>query len=349
MITEQNEMMKKYFGIFIGISIWLIIGCSPKHGQKQQEKEQSTLHVKTDSIEILTTLIQKDSADYQLYLRRAIFEVDAGDLDPALRDLMRALELNQNDPQIYLLLSDVYFLLGKPHNSIDALQKTLKIDPENETAFLKLAEIYLLKAEYKTAQQFAESAIRLNSENAEAYYLKAISRLEISDTTDALNMLKISARLDTLNYMTFMQIAAIYNSRNDTICKDYYVKALIVRPNDERTLYLLGMYYQEQSDFENALQTYQVLMNLYPENINAIYNSGYIYLVELEDFESAEQAFQEVIEINPNHVQSVYNLGRTYEAMGLFDKAHIQYREALRLLPNYPLAVQGLNRLAEME
>ncbi len=341
--------MKKYLGILISISILLAFGCSPKQGQKQQEKEQANSIVKTDSVEILTGLIQIDSTDYKLFLRRAVFQVDRGNIDPALRDLMHALDLNQNDPQIYLLLSDIYFLLGKPHNSIDALQKALKIDPLNQTAFLKLSEIYLLKGEYPVAQKYAESAIRINRENAEAYYLKAISRLEIGDTTDALNMLQISARLDTLNYMTFMQIASIYNSRNDTICKDYYVKALIVRPNDERTLYYLGMYYQEHADFENALQTYQILTDLYPNNINAIYNSGYIYLVELEDFKSAEQAFQEVIEINPNHVQSVFNLGRTYEAMGLYDKAGFQYREALQLLPNYPLAVQGLNRLDDME
>jgi len=348
-MKHNIEQMMKYIGIIISISIWFAFGCSTNQGNRKQAANSTIVTTETDSIEILTTLIQKDSADYKLFLRRAVFEVDNENLDPALRDLMQALELNQNDPQIYLLLSDVYFLLGKPHNSIDALQKALKIDPLNQTAFLKLSEIYLLKGEYPAAQKYAESAIRINRENAEAYYLKAISRLEIGDTTDALNMLQISAKLDTLNYMTFMQIASIYNSRNDTICKDYYVKALIVRPNDERALYFLGMYYQEQNDFENALQTYEVLSGLYPDNINAIYNSGYIYLVELEDFESAEQSFQQVIEINPAHVQSVFNLGRTYEAMGLYNKARTQYREALRLLPNYPLAVQGLNRLDEMD
>ena len=341
--------MKKNIGLIISISIWLLFGCTANQENKKPAGDAAQETTISDSLEILSQLIQKDSTDYKLFLRRAAYQVDRGNIDPALRDLMQALELNKDDPQIYLLLSDIYFLLEKPHNSIDALQKVLKIDPKNEIALLKLSEIYLLKAEYRTAQQFAESAIRINGESAEGYYLKAIARLEAGDTTDALNNLKISARLDTMNYMTFMQIAAIYNSRKDTIAKDYYVKALIARPNDERALYLLGMYYQETGDFANALQTYKVLTDNYPEHINAIYNSGYIYLVELEDFESAEQVFQQVIEINPAHVQSVYNLGRTYEAMGLYNKAHLQYREALRLLPNYPLAIQGLNRLDELE
>jgi tetratricopeptide (TPR) repeat protein len=341
--------MKRYFNIFIAISVLLSFGCSPKQEQKQQEeKEQVNPVIKTDSVEILTGLIQKDSTNYQLFLRRAVHEVDEGFLDPALRDLLQALELNRDDPQIYLLLSDIYFLLEKPQNSIDALQKVLVIDPENQSAYLKLAEIYLLKASYKTAQQYAETAIRINRQSAEAFYLKAIARLEMGDTTDALNNLKVSYALDTMNYMTSMQIAAIYDRQKDTICKGYYQQALLARPNDEKALYLLAMFYQQVGDFKNALDTYGLLSEHYPNNLNAIYNSGYIYLVELEDFEPAAQAFQEVIQINPSHVQSVYNLGRAYEAMGLYNKARLQYRKSLELLPNYPLAIQGLNRLDEM-
>jgi len=340
--------MKKYFGLFISISAVLFFGCSQNQGKSPQEKKEATVVVETDSIEILTGLIQQDSANYKLFLRRAMYEVDEGFLDPALRDLMQALELNQTDPNIYLLLSDIYFLLEKPHNSIDALHKALEIDPENQTAMLKLTEIFLLKAEYHTAQQYAESVLQLNSENAEAYYLKAIARLEMGDTTDALNNLKISARIDTMNYMTFMQIASIYYARNDSSCRAYYTKALRARPNDEKALYLLGMYDQVAGDFESALDTYATLTSLYPNNINAIYNSGYIYLVELQDYELAVQQFQRVIELNGAYVQAVYNLGRTYEAMGLYDKARLQYRKSLELLPNYPLAIQGLNRLDEM-
>lgn len=341
--------MFKYFGIFISISIYLVlVGCGENQQRKQQASETEHKIIETDSVKILTQFIKKDSTDYSLFLRRAILFVNNGKVDPALRDLMQALELNPNNPQIYLLLSDIYFLLEKPHNSIEALQKALKIDPENETAFLKLAEIYLLKAEYRSAQQFAESAIRLNRENAEAYYLKAISRLEIGDTTDALNMLKISARLDTLNYMTFMQIAGILESKSDTNAELFYGKALTIRPNDERTLYLLGMYYQNHNKFEQALNTYKTLGDNYPRHVSAFYNSGYIYLVELEDYESAVQFFEQVIEIDGAFVQAVYNLGRTYEAMGLYDKARIQYQKSLKLLPNYPLAIQGLNRLDDL-
>ena len=64
--------------------------------------------------------------------------------------------------------------------------------------------------------------------------------------------------------------------------------------------------------------------------------------------ESAAQAFRQVIDLNPANVRAVYNLGRAYEAMGRYEEARLQYRRSLKLLTNYPLAVQGLNRLDEM-
>lgn len=341
--------MRKYIGILFCISIGLAFACSSSHDSKKQQQVKTELtNTEVDSIDLLTASIKLDSTNYQLFLRRAVFYVEKGKIDPALRDLMYALELNRDDPKIYLLLSDIYFLLEQPHNSIDALIKVLKIDPENETAYLKLAEIYLLKGEYTNAQQYTEKVIKQNSENAEAYYLKAISRIELGDSIDALNNLKISARLDTMNYMAYMQLAAIYDAKQEKLSIDYYLKALVSRPKDEKSMYLLGTAYQNNGLFDQALDTYQQLTSIYPNHINGHYNTGYIYLVELEDFPSAVQAFEEAISINGAFVQAVYNLGRTYEAMGLFDKARSQYRVSLQLLPNYPLAIKGLNRLDEM-
>ncbi len=336
--------MKNYFGFFILPAIFLLSGCGPG----QTEKQQPVVAAKTDSIEILTQLIREDSNDYRLFYRRALHWMDKGDIDPALRDLMQALELNSKDPQLFLLLSDLYFALESPQNSIDALKKALELDPENQSAFLKLAEIYLLKGEYATAQQYAETVLRLNSENAEAFYLKAIARLEQGDTAGAVNNLKLSARIDTVNFMAFMQLASIYDRKEDTLAIDYYRKALKIRPADEKALFLLAASYQRHRQFEKALDTYAALTARYPNNLNAVFNSGYIYLVELEDYQAAAQEFQRVIELNPKEVRAVYNLGRAFEAMELYKEARVQYRRSLELLPNYPLAVQGLNRLDEM-
>ncbi|PLW94221.1 MAG: glycosyltransferase, partial [Marinilabiliales bacterium] len=61
----------------------------------------------------------------------------------------------------------------------------------------------------------------------------------------------------------------------------------------------------------------------------------------------ASNAFQQALNIDPSYVEAVYNLGRTYEALGLREEAAIKYRQVLELHTNYPLAIEGLNRLKQ--
>jgi len=65
----------------------------------------------------------------------------------------------------------------------------------------------------------------------------------------------------------------------------------------------------------------------------------------LLDFEQAVSEFDKAIEIKPDYTAAVYNLGRTYEVMGKKALAEEKYRKALKLTTNYPLAIDGLNRL----
>jgi len=65
----------------------------------------------------------------------------------------------------------------------------------------------------------------------------------------------------------------------------------------------------------------------------------------LMDFEQAKEAFHQAINIDPSYFEAVYNLGRINEETGDYDLARIQYKQALELETNYPLAIEGLNRL----
>jgi tetratricopeptide (TPR) repeat protein len=299
----------------------------------------------TVSLILLNKLILKDSLNPKHFANRAELLLKLGKIDPALRDLQAALKLTPNDPKLFLILSDIYFVLGQSDNSIGSLKKSIRLNPKDETPYLKLSETYLLLNKPNTAIQYADEAININRKNAESYYIKAMALLENKDTSEAILNLGISSNLDAENYMTYMQLGAIYTKQNDTLSRVNFEKALDIVPNDERALYYLGMYYQEHSDFNKAIEIYTTLYNQYPDNKRVYYNLGYIYLVEVGDYDNAKTMFQEAIKISPKYVEAVYNLGRTLEVMGDFKGAREQYKKALELLPNYPLAVQGMNRI----
>ena len=318
----------------------LLVVVSCQNNETNQSKEKIE-----DPLEFLSAEIEQQPENYQLYAQRASLFLEQGKLDPAFRDLNRALEINSEDAGLYVILADIYFVMGNKENSISALKKAIKLDPKSEIPLSKLSELYLLTGEYDKSIFFADRSLLIDVNNAEPYYYKGMSLLENYDTANAILNLKIASNLDTSNYSANMQLGSLYYNVNDSLAEFYLKAAIKNQPGDASAHYYLGMLYQENEDFEKALDVYSQLFNNKIGAKRAYYNSGYIYLVEMEQFTQAVEMFSKAVEIDPAFVEAVYNLGRSYEALGDFDSARTQYQEAIKILPNYPLAVQGLNRL----
>ncbi len=324
--------------------IMAVIGCDNNTNNTKVEYPDNA-----DSLAILTDLISNDSLSSDLFSQRASLYLRKGNIDPALRDIQSALKISPDNPKLFILLSDVYLILGQTENSIASLKKAIKLNPSSEIPFLKLSEVYLLLDDPNTAIKYSDEAISINRFNPESYYMKGMCMMENKDTNEAIINFRLSSTYDSTNYMTYMQLGAIYTSRNDSSSKSYFEKALRISPNDERALYYLGMYYQENKQFDKAIDMYSKITELYPENRRAYYNMGYLYLVEFEDFQNAKDMFEVAVKISPSFVEAVYNLGRSYEALGDYASARENYWKSIELLPNYPLAVQSLNRLDKIQ
>lgn len=339
--------MIKNFVLLILVLSLLFCGCQifqSEDGSGDQTKIESI-----DSLEIITNLIIQDSSNYRLYSKRASLHLKKGQIDPAFRDLSYAIDMNPKDPDLFILLGDVYFIIGDKDKCLSSYRKAGELDSKNIAPVLKLAETHLILQEYETAQKFIDIAINMDVNNPKAYYLQGIQSIETRDTANALLNLKIAGNLDSTYYETFMQIGAIYTALNDTTAIAYYKAALRAFPNEERAMFLIAISYQELGNYNEALRIYQQIIDLYPTNKVAFYNMGYINMVEMLDFEAAKDYFRQAINLDPSYVEAVYNIGRIYEESGDYDLARNQYKQALELKTNYPLAIDGLNRLDNLK
>lgn len=334
----------RFLSIVFSISIFVFLtGCQTGGSNSNPESEQENAPV--DSLQVLTRMIKEDSLNFKYYADRARIYVQKGEVDPALRDLNKAIELKPDDAGLFVLLGDVYFIIGKKEGSLTSYKKALRMEPENMAPVVKLAETYLILKDYEEAAKYIDLMISKDVNNKKAYYLKGIQLMETGDTAQALINLKIAGNLDSTYYEAFMQTGSLYTAKKDSLAIDFYKAALKARPDDERALLLLALSYQYNNNFDKALDTYQQIERLNPSNKTAFFNSGYIYMVEKQNFDSAVVAFQHAIDIDPSYVEAVYNLGRIYEEQGDYRAAKTQYKQALELETNYPLAVEGLNRL----
>ncbi|CEG12360.1 hypothetical protein MSIBF_A2190001 [groundwater metagenome] len=68
--------------------------------------------------------------------------------------------------------------------------------------------------------------------------------------------------------------------------------------------------------------------------LNAHNNLGNL-LGDLKRFEEAEKEYREAIRLNPNYADAHNNLGNLLGDLKRFEEAEKEYREAIRLNPNY--------------
>ncbi len=321
----------------------LFFSCNTQ--KKEKNNTPATAVSPADSLRLLSQEIKNDSTDYTLYLKRSQLYLRQNKIDPCLRDLGRALQLNNTDPKLFYVLSDAYFILGKIQQSIDALKKAIKLQPKNEYSYVKLARLYLILKDYRKAVTFSDKALLLNPDDARIYFIKALVNVEQGDTAQSVKNLKVAVNLDTAYFEAVMQLGTVLSMRADSSAIGYFKRALKLRPYNHAAFYGLGMAYQNAGKIDSALIIYDSVLKLNQTDPQIYFNKGYIYLVEKPDYKKAEQAFKRAIELDSTYVEAVYNLGRVFEAERKTDRAVFYYRRALELVPNYPLAVAGLNRI----
>ena len=337
-------MRYRFLKTALVVSMLMAFFTSCNSNKKPENKFNKAVTV-NDSIVLITHEIVHDSSDYMLWKTRARLYLKQGNVDVAFRDINRALELNRTDPDLFIILSDLYFTIGKVDNSLSSIRKAIDLQPDNPASYLKMARVKLILQKYPAATAFADKVIALDAGNPEAYYIKAISSLEQKDSVQALTLMKIAANLDSSFFAANFNIAVVLDAMNDSTAEKYFKKSIQLKPDNALARYSLGMFYQKQGKYDSALATYNRLVALHPDNAEAHFNKGFIYLTELLNFEQAVSEFDKAIEIKPDYTAAVYNLGRTYEVMGKKALAEEKYREALKLTTNYPLAIDGLNRL----
>jgi len=266
----------------------------------------------------------------------------------AIGDMNKAVQLDPNNIDNILLLSDMYFAANKTRNTRDMLLLAITKDPKNTEAPLKLGELYYLVKNYDSAIVYFNKSIKANQDNPSAYYQKGMTLKERGvpgDTAQAVNNFQKAIEFNPNHYDAMLQLGEIYANIKDGMALEYYNSALKVRPNSTEVYYHIGMFYQNTNKIDLAIETYNAILKVEPNYAFAIYNLGYIELVIKEKPKDAITFFDRAMKADPEYANAVYMRGLCYEKMGDKKSAAADYNSTLMLEPQHQLAVDGLNRI----
>ena len=306
---------------------------------------------KTDSdttrmrLEVLNQQIEDDAENPELYNRRAKYLLVDHQFDKALKDIKKAISLDDKMTSYYITLSDIYLLMGQTEISRDGLKKAIALNPRDKEALLKLAKLYLIVKDYPNCYATIKQLLDVDKSFADAYYTRAIGLLEQGDTIHAVDDLMQAVDKNQQYYEAYIQLGELHSIKKSALAELYLKNALNIRPQSREALYMLGLFYQESGQYTKAIATYQNLGKVDTSFREVPYNIGYIYLVYLNDFSRAIPFFTESLKKDPGYYQAYFNRGYAYELLGEYKNAMEDYQRSLKIMVNYDKAIEGLNRL----
>ena len=333
---------RKYILWLIAVVIGIFFACS------NQQKEQKYASMPEEIVKIYKE-IEKNPRNANLYLELARYYTDMRVLDSALNNALISIRLAPNNSDMYVVVSDIYLLMQYIDNAEEMLEKALALDNKNNEAYLRLAELHFLREDYINAEEILVKAIQLQTHNPKAYFILARNYQQKGDTLRAIRGYLAAAEQDPDYFDAYLELGVLYHNRHNRLAVDYYNNALNVQPDNTQVLYNLAMFYQETRDYDRALEKYRMLLQIEPHHRNALHNMGWIYLVGQDKFEEAIVFFTKAIEQDTTYVEAVYNRGYCFEQLKRYDHARQDYMYSLRLVNNFPLAIDGLNRLDKVK
>jgi tetratricopeptide (TPR) repeat protein len=319
-----------------------LISCS---GGKDQKDNKVIADSMPADLAAISRQIQADPDNPIFYNQRAELYIQKQKPEEALTDINKAISIDAKNTKYYRTLSDVYFSMGKVQQCRDALNKAINIDDEDTNAYLKLGELEFYFKEYQKSFEFINKALELDPKNAKAFFMRGMSYKEMGDTAKAVKNFQIAVRNDQEYYHAFIQLGLIYATKHNPLAADYYNNALKLNHKSTEVYYDLGLYYQENEQYNKAIEAYTALLKIDPKFKAAHYNLGYIHLVYLMVYDVAARHFSDAINCDPNYAEAWYNRGYCYELLGNVMQAKADYQQAIKIKPNYQRAIDGMNRI----
>ncbi|MCK9618340.1 MAG: tetratricopeptide repeat protein [Lentimicrobiaceae bacterium] len=340
---KTNVLYKTFLIFLIGVSLIIISACNDSNKSKN-----TTIQGTPAELLKLNKQINEKTNDPDLYYLRAEYFFKNEKFNEALNDINKAIGFDKK-MNYYILLSDIYLMSGKTKEANTLLLNTIDKFPQEIMPVLRIARLYLVIKEYSKAFIYLNKAHTMDKNNAEAFFLQGLAFLETGDTSKAIINYQTTVEKDQNHFEAYMQLGDLFALKKSKLAPAYYDNALRINPQSIEALYAKGFFCQENSMENKAIDAYKRIIAIDPNYKYAYFNIGYINLVYLINFSEAITYFDKAIQKDPKYYEAWFNKGYANELIGNYPNARKAYEEALKIEINYSNAIQGLNRLDELQ
>ncbi len=197
---------------------------------------------------------------------------------------------------------------------------------------------YLSAKKFDKARDLYDAAIEKAPGFASLYCLLGDIYIACGHYEDAICEFKMAIWLDSLNIQAYRRLCRAYEEQGDyDKAIDIYYKLISLAPNMPDLYSNLGNIFYIKGEFELAVKNYQTAITLNPNKrwTSVIAQTlGFVYQENKQDPDSAISAYQTAYMLTPDDIDIYINMGSAFYDKEDYDNALAIYRKALELDPN---------------
>jgi tetratricopeptide (TPR) repeat protein len=201
------------------------------------------------------------------------------------------------------------------------------------------ARSMLEQGELAKSEDFLHNYVTSHPTAADAHFLLGYVLFREQKATESLAEFTAGARYRHPKADELKTVASDYVMLGDYSDADkWFSQVTAERPEDADAWYLLGRTKYKESDYVQAISSFERALAMHPKYIEAENNIGLSWR-ELNDAEKAKSAFQDAIDWQgdaPSDAQPFLNLGTLLADGSDFDKSITYLQKAVALSPENP-------------
>jgi tetratricopeptide (TPR) repeat protein len=253
---------------------------------------------------------------------RAMLNEQAGDIDSALRDALKAAELDPSTPEYLMCVSELEVRSGQSDRALATLSAVEGRFATHTGLQSALADLYMLHSDYKAASLCLRRIVLMDPDDVAARERLGISLARSGQARDAVPVLnelvkRGQSKSLSLRYALgqshmklgqFKQAERVYAS----LCGD--------QPNNPDWNYHLAECYAMQNDDAAALERLELALAIAPSHGEARALAGYLYFAAA-NLERAEEHLQVAVDTVDDPALVAVVLTKTLRGLGKAEEA----------------------------
>ncbi len=259
--------------------------------------------------------------------------------------LQSMIDEDRENSSLHIQIAQLYYREELDEKALESLKTVIQLNPEDPKIWIQLGETALDGGNFELAESAYARALRLEPDNGESAYELALLIFRRGDNLEAIKELEKALLLMEKPLPALIKLGEIhYLLKEYTTSVQYYSRAKEIDSNDINLIYNLGKAYYRNRQYEKALEVFTT--NIKTRNDH---QWGYIWLgranSRLKEYDEAEKNYKSAQSLNRDFIQSYISLGDLAVLLGKDSSAIEYYEKAITIDPLHESVRNKLTRL----